>query len=84
VLLHGTCVKYSSYKIVTQDNFVTSYLHGVHHGQTEPHTFCLVMKFGFFSVDMWTFKIASTGLQNMQCLSTKCHYIALKLVCGML
>ena len=46
--------------------------------------FFSVMKFGFISVGMWACRITRNGLQKIQCLFTKNHYIVLRLVCGML
>lgn len=49
-----------------------------------PHLFCLMTKFCTISMNMWTRRIAGTGLQITPYYATKCHYMTLHLVCGVL
>jgi hypothetical protein len=45
---------------------------------------CLAIKRGFISTDKPTLPIKGIGIHKILCLSTKCHYMTFRLVCGVL
>jgi len=70
--------------IMKQDSTLWTGTSGGTWWRNQPHIHCFMTKFNVLSLQIWTLRITSIGVQKMPCYSTKYHYMTLMVVCGKL